>query len=94
MELLIQRTDKVGVSKATTEDVKAYLSEHGLAVVKADAGKLSEKFHDIYERLAPGFSYDTRKSSAVAWCDVPDNNKNLMIATCIELIAAQDGSVK
>jgi hypothetical protein len=77
------------MAEVTLSDIQAYLSERGLVAVEADAGKLAEKFHDIYERLAPDFSYETRKSSAVPWCDVPNNNKNLMIATCIELIAAQ-----
>jgi len=42
--------------------------------------KLARLFHDTYERLAPAFSYKTRKASAVPWADVPPNNKGLMIA--------------
>jgi len=30
--------------------------------------KLAEKFHDIYEKLAPSFGYNTKKASAVEWC--------------------------
>ena len=38
-------------------------------------------FHDEYERLAPDFGYRTREESAVPWVDVPDANRDLMIAT-------------
>lgn len=38
-------------------------------------------FHATYETLAPEHGYETRKASAVAWDDVPANNKALMIAT-------------
>ncbi len=38
-------------------------------------------FHATYETLAPEHGYETRKASAVAWEDVPANNKALMIAT-------------
>lgn len=43
-------------------------------------------FHETYERLAPEFSYKTRKASAVEWDDVPENNKQLMIAVASEVI--------
>lgn len=52
------------------------------------ARKLAQKFHEIYERLAPDFNYSTRKASAVPWADVPENNKNLMIAVAGELLAS------
>jgi len=47
---------------------------------------LAELFHEIYERLAPQYSYETRKASAVPWKNVPLNNKRLMIAVCEEII--------
>ena len=50
------------------------------------AESLAEKFHNTYERLAPYFNYKTRESSSVSWCDVPSNNKKLMIAVCKELL--------
>lgn len=53
-----------------------------------EAEALARFFHDAYERLAPEFAYQTRKASAVAWEDVPDNNRLLMIATAQEVIAA------
>lgn len=38
-------------------------------------------FHRNYENLAPEFGYATRPESAVAWADVPEQNRALMIAT-------------
>jgi hypothetical protein len=48
--------------------------------------QLAQKFHETYERLAPEFSYQTRKASAVPWKDVPANNKQLMVAVCAEIL--------
>jgi hypothetical protein len=50
------------------------------------AEKLAQQFHETYERLAPQFGYETRKESAKPWSDVPDQNKQLMIAVCGEII--------
>jgi hypothetical protein len=52
------------------------------------AEQLAKLFHTTYERLAPDFNYQTRKASAVAWEDVPDNNKRLMIAVAGEVLTA------
>jgi HK97 family phage portal protein len=52
--------------------------------------QLAHFFHDTYEKLAPDFRYQTRKSSAVAWKDVPENNKNLMIAVAGEVLKKLD----
>jgi hypothetical protein len=49
--------------------------------------QLAQLFHETYERLAPDFSYQTRKASAVPWESVPDNNKRLMIAVAGEILA-------
>jgi hypothetical protein len=48
--------------------------------------ELARAFHETYERLAPSHGYETRRESAVPWEDVPENNKNLMIAVCEELL--------
>jgi len=48
--------------------------------------RLARVFHETYERLAIEFSYDTRAASAVPWEDVPDNNKQLMIAVCNHIL--------
>lgn len=47
---------------------------------------VAERFHEIYERLAPAFSYETRRESAVPWADVPEENRALMVATARELL--------
>tara|TARA_R110000772_G_C13310282_1_gene440306 strand:+ start:36726 stop:37445 length:720 start_codon:yes stop_codon:yes gene_type:complete len=57
-----------------------------LTATSSDA--LARKFHETYERLAPDFGYETRKESAVAWDDVPEKNKQLMIAVCNEIAPA------
>lgn len=41
---------------------------------------LARFFHETYESLAPSYGYETRKDSAVAWENVPEKNKKLMIA--------------
>jgi len=50
------------------------------------AEELAMLFHSTYERLAPKFEYETRLDSRKTWKDVPDNNRNLMIATSEEVI--------
>jgi hypothetical protein len=56
------------------------------------AEAVARAFHEAYERLAPSFSYETRKASAVPWERVPENNRALMTAVAAEvapLVAAQ-----
>jgi hypothetical protein len=50
--------------------------------------RTAKLFHDTYERLAPLYRYETRKASAVAWEDVPDANRSLMIETVATVMAA------
>lgn len=38
-------------------------------------------FHAHYERLASDFGHETRPESAVAWQNVPERNRQLMVAT-------------
>jgi hypothetical protein len=47
---------------------------------------LARLFHEEYERLAPNFGYSTREASAVPWDDVPETNRNLMVATAAAVI--------
>lgn len=47
---------------------------------------LARQFHEIYERLAPQFNYATRRESAVPWLEVPEDNRQLMVAVCAELL--------
>lgn len=50
---------------------------------------VARAFHEAYEKLAPAYSYRTRKASAVPWEDVPEKNKRLMVAVCRSLIRAK-----
>jgi len=50
--------------------------------------KIAQAFHEAYERLAPQFGYETREASAVAWENVPAQNKALMTATVAALLAS------
>ncbi len=50
------------------------------------AEQLAQLFHETYERLAPQFGYETRKESAKPWADVPEQNKQLMIAVAGEVL--------
>lgn len=56
-----------------------------------DAEPITRAFHNHYERLAPQFGYKTREASAVAWEDVPAENKGLMRATVGSLLC--DGTI-
>lgn len=53
-----------------------------------DAEDVARLFHEAYERLAPSFGYETHKASAVAWADVPEPNKSLMVAVAAEVLRA------
>lgn len=50
------------------------------------AEALAQVFHESYERLAPFFEYSTRKASSVPWSKVPEKNRDLMIATCRDVL--------
>ena len=51
--------------------------------------RLARLFHRFYEELAPEFGYETRTESAVPWEQVPENNRQLMIAVCERVLASQ-----
>ena len=53
---------------------------------RKDAERLARFFHETYERLAPDFGYRTREASAKPWDQVPEENRELMICTCAEVI--------
>lgn len=67
--------------------------DKALAQAKVDDGEiitpesLAQFFHETYERLAPDFGYKTREASAKPWDTVPEQNKQLMIAVCREVLA-------
>jgi hypothetical protein len=47
---------------------------------------IARRFHEMYERLAPSFGYETREATAVPWEDVPQGNRSLMIAVVQALL--------
>jgi hypothetical protein len=47
---------------------------------------IARRFHEAYEDLAPSHGYETREASRKPWTDVPDQNKNLMIAVVARLL--------
>ncbi|WP_416476941.1 hypothetical protein [Streptomyces sp. LKA04] len=56
------------------------------------AESIARRFHEAYEQLAPDHGYETREASRKPWADVPDNNKNLMIAVVARLL--EEGVVR
>ncbi len=69
--------------------IRKILDENTLLKSKlAGVEEIASQFHYWYEKLAPSFGYETRKESAVEWKDVPENNKNLMIAVVDKVINA------
>jgi hypothetical protein len=50
------------------------------------AESIARRFHEKYEYLAWQFAYETRPASAVPWHQVPQNNRDLMIATANEAV--------
>jgi hypothetical protein len=64
--------------------------EH-VSAVAGNAERLARAFHEAYEELAPSFGYETREASAKPWDQVPEQNRNLMIAVCRKLIS--DGEI-
>jgi hypothetical protein len=51
------------------------------------AERIAKAFHETYERLAPAYDYRTRKASAVPWEEVPEQSRDLMVATVGALLA-------
>ena len=47
---------------------------------------LARVFHTHYEADAVMFGYKTRKASAVAWADVPEANRMLMVNTATHVL--------
>lgn len=52
------------------------------------AEEIAKTFHYTYEALAPLFRWETQTASRTSWEDLPDKNKNLMIATVASLLAS------
>lgn len=63
--------------------VPKYLGEPKNAAPELTAEQLARSFHEIYERLAPVFGYETREDTKVF--DPNSKNGKLMIAVCTEM---------
>lgn len=50
------------------------------------AERVAQQFHEAYERLAPEYGYQTREATAKPWAEVPEQNKNLMVAVVADLL--------
>jgi hypothetical protein len=60
------------ITEIMNEDAKDGLYED-------DVEKLAQLFHNVYEKLAPSFGYETRQETKIF--DKNSNNGKLMIAT-------------
>jgi hypothetical protein len=67
--------------------VEAAHPSAGQSDASLPAESLARAFHEVYERLAPSFGYETRKESTKPWEQVPEHNRKLMIAVCNEVMA-------
>jgi hypothetical protein len=48
--------------------------------------QLAQRFHELYEELAPRYGYETREESRKPWADVPPQNKALMEMVCARML--------
>lgn len=58
----------------------------GLGISQAGPEALARRFHETYERLAPDFG-QIREAPVVPWEQVPQVNRDLMVAVCAELLS-------
>lgn len=70
-----------------SEKIRELVGEYVSSRLPTPEG-LARLFHETYERLAPSFSYETRRASAVPWDDVPEPNRLLMIAVAEHVLAS------
>lgn len=68
------------------EMTKGFLTSDSSFIAGAEPEDVARFFHETYERLAPEFGYETRKDSAKPWSEVPEKNKQLMIAVATEVV--------
>lgn len=62
-------------------------------ITEPTAESVARRFHELYERLAPNFGYETRPESAVPWSEVPERNRSLMVAVA-DVLLGEMGLVK
>lgn len=83
--------DQLSAIRSLTVEEADRLSEEGKGFwlnIHPDAEEIAKEFHDAYEELAPSHGYETREASAKPWEEVPENNRNLMIATVNRLLVS------
>ena len=51
---------------------------------------LAKIFHSTYERLAPQYGHTTNRATAVPWDQMPEKQKQLMLAVCTEVLRQID----
>ncbi len=80
------RGEKDVLSDSEREQQIALVKDETVVEQETTPEEVARFFHETYERLAPDYSYQTRKASAVPWEQVPENNKRLMIAVSAEVL--------
>lgn len=58
------------------------------------AEQFARLFHEVYERLAPNFGYETRPASQVPFDQLSANLQNLMVAVCEEVLPPTDDKLR
>ena len=56
-----------------------------------NAGELAKTFHEVYEKLAPAYGYETNKETRIF--DKNSRNGKLMIATCEGILNMLDSEL-
>jgi len=60
--------------------------EAGPSLAEIDPERLAQRFHEVYEILAPQFGYATRPETSMPWKYVPEPNKLLIVAVAGEIL--------
>ena len=42
---------------------------------------IAQRFHEVYEQLAPSYGWKTQPESRVSWDELPPSQRELMVAT-------------
>lgn len=58
--------------------------------MSSGAERIAKAFHEAYESLAPEHGYETRQASRKPWEEVPENNRELMVAVVEQLLGQGD----
>jgi hypothetical protein len=70
-----------------TDEVPDYRTGFsGKTLAEIDPEQLAMLFHGTYERLAPSYGWATQTASRTHWDQVPEANRQLMIATAADVL--------